>query len=513
MKDKLLDKIAKNNYNNKLEEVLLKKNFSPDVKNTLLSMFYKIESGYNDYFTVKRDVFDKKEYIAKLIKIIEKDCKYISFIKPNSKENESISKRGFLVNKAKKEILCYPIDVKILYAIAKIQKMNVVVKYLDKDLEETLSKMLNIGNNINMVEPLRDFNGFSWNIVIKEIESIDYNLIYQNMLFLMGNKFLDKWVNNYDKMVDYFDLFQSKVKPKTIDRICKLALLIEMKNNENFKKIISKKEEEFKKEYEEMQQKENYLLKLAENKKKIEGKIKDIDKTVSNKRLLLEEYEKRNEKLPLEKKIFSIRILKEILNKERIQLLKEIEFANQLMRPRVFLQKRKEVKQKLELFEVANIEDMQKEIEKQKIQLQKDVLENLLYKIQNVQEKNELINIIYIFRYYNLLPINTKTHIYESSKLKNEINKITNVLIKQAINMKVMNQISIIDQVNNEIIKNIFYSRIISLEDINIKITKEKNELYLELYDENILESKVKLNEITKEELKIKLNKKVKLFI
>ena len=79
--------------------------------------------------------------------------------------------------------------------------------------------------------------------------------------------------------------------------------------------------------------------------------------------------------------------------------------------------------------------------------------------------------------------------------------------------MKVMNQIYIIDQVNNEIIKKIFYSRIISLEDINIKITKEKNELYLELYDENILESKVKLNEITKEELKIKLNKKVKLFI
>ncbi len=31
--------------------------------------------------------------------------------------------------------------------------------------------------------------------------------------------------------------------------------------------------------------------------------------------------------------------------------------------------------------------------------------------------------------------------------------------------------------------------------------------------DENILENKVKLNEITKEELKIKLNKKVKLFI
>ena len=45
------------------------------------------------------------------------------------------------------------------------------------------------------------------------------------------------------------------------------------------------------------------------------SKIKDIDKTVSNKRLLLEEYEKRNEKLPLEKKIFSIRVLKNNLKK------------------------------------------------------------------------------------------------------------------------------------------------------------------------------------------------------
>ena len=66
----------------------------------------------------------------------------------------------------------------------------------------------------------------------------------------------------------------------------------------------------------------------------------------------------------------------------------------------------------------------------------------------------------------------------------------------------------------------ILFGLVISMELINTAIentvdliTKEKNELYLELYDENILESKVKLNEITKEELKIKLNKKVKLFI
>ena len=30
-----------------------------------------------------------------------------------------------------------------------------------------------------MVEPLRDFNGYSWTTIPSEIESIQHNLIYQ----------------------------------------------------------------------------------------------------------------------------------------------------------------------------------------------------------------------------------------------------------------------------------------------------------------------------------------------
>ena len=71
----------------------------------------------------------------------------------------------------------------MLYDLAlhpEIKGMVMVVKYIDESIEEALSDMLNIGNNINIVEPLRDFNGFSWNIITKDIEDLNYNLLYQH---------------------------------------------------------------------------------------------------------------------------------------------------------------------------------------------------------------------------------------------------------------------------------------------------------------------------------------------
>ena len=41
------------NYDNELEQILEKKEFSSDIKNLLLSMFYKIEISYKDYKIVK----------------------------------------------------------------------------------------------------------------------------------------------------------------------------------------------------------------------------------------------------------------------------------------------------------------------------------------------------------------------------------------------------------------------------------------------------------------------------
>jgi len=53
-KRKLFSKLDIKDYNNELEKILENKLFSVDVKNILLSMFYKIENAYKDYKVIKR---------------------------------------------------------------------------------------------------------------------------------------------------------------------------------------------------------------------------------------------------------------------------------------------------------------------------------------------------------------------------------------------------------------------------------------------------------------------------
>ena len=79
-------------------------------------------------------------------------------------------------------------------------------------INETLSDLINTGNNINSVEPLRDFNGYSWTTIPKEIESIEHNLLYQNLILLVGIEFMKKWIKNREVLMDYLEIFENKIK-------------------------------------------------------------------------------------------------------------------------------------------------------------------------------------------------------------------------------------------------------------------------------------------------------------
>ena len=321
-----------------------------------------------------------------------------------------------VVDSEKQEIKCLPIENKILYGIAKIQKRNMVVRYIDESIEEALSDMLNIGNNINIVEPLRDFNGFSWNIITKDIEDLNYNLLYQNMIFLCNNKFVDKWVNNYEPLVDYLDLFQSEIENKygkkernnIIKNLIRVALKLKANYDENFKKKITEKSEEFEDEKNEISDKPKYLETISKNKKKKEKEIKRLDQIINDKNLLAKEYEERNEKLPLEKKIFSIMVLKNNLKKEREELLSEIENYNKMMIPKNFLEMKKNIEKKFEYFE--NIEDL--DFKKELINLQKQIIKCMYLEVTNAKEKAEIIDLIYKYRYYIYLPIDNQKNIH-----------------------------------------------------------------------------------------------------
>ena len=78
-------------YNKELEKILEKKDFSKDTKNLLLSMFYKIEISYNDYFTVKRKTISKQEYLENILNNV-KNCNSIRVVKTNEKEFNELQK-------------------------------------------------------------------------------------------------------------------------------------------------------------------------------------------------------------------------------------------------------------------------------------------------------------------------------------------------------------------------------------------------------------------------------------
>ena len=512
-KRNILDKIVKKNYNNELEEVLETKHFDENVQSTLLGIMYKIEAAYKDLETVKKDVQTKEEYISNLIEIIKNECNSIKIIKMSDEENKIPNNKTYIVDKKDKMIIAYPIERKILYAISKLGKKEKIIKDEYFLINETLSELINVGNSINMVEPLRDFNGYSWTTIPQEIESIDHNLIYQDLRILVGHEFLNKWIKNNEFIIDYYYLFKEKIEnqygkkngKKLIDLLSKISILLGMKfNKEKYNDILEKKEE-IETELEKMQDKEKFIEEITQNKKEIKKRIKQIDETINNKNMLQEEYIKRNEQLPLEKKIFSMRILSKIMAEEKEKNLKKYEYLNELMNPQNFVKYKNELEKKDSYLKILNSNNQEQTLEKLKLDFQKQFLKMLEVNIKNVDSKQEIEKIIYDFRYYSLLQYNNQSKVKDIEKLREDLNEISTKIIDKAIEYKVLEKISNNEKTNNEILKNIFKVRIIKLEDAYLKITKEKDKYFLQIFDENIFEEKVEIKK--PEELEIKINK------
>lgn len=513
-KRNILDKIVKKNYNNELEEVLETKHFDENVQSTLLGIMYKIEAAYKDLETVKKDVQTKEEYISNLIEIIKNECNSIKIIKMSDEENKIPNNKTYIVDKKDKMIIAYPIERKILYAISKLGKKEKIIKDEYFLINETLSELINVGNSINMVEPLRDFNGYSWTTIPQEIESIDHNLIYQDLRILVGHEFLNKWIKNNEFIIDYYYLFKEKIEnqygkkneKKFIDLLSKISILLGMKfNKEKYNDILEKKEE-IETELEKMQDKEKFIEEITQNKKEIKKRIKQIDETINNKNMLQEEYIKRNEQLPLEKKIFSMRILSKIMAEEKEKKLKKYEYLNELMNPQNFVKYKNELEKKDSYLKILNSNNQEQTLEKLKLDFQKQFLKMLEVNIKNVDSKQEIEKIIYDFRYYSLLQYNNQSKVKDIEELREDLNEISTKIIDKAIEYKVLEKISNNEKTNNEILKNIFKVRIIKLEDAYLKITKEKDKYFLQIFDENIFEEKVEIKK--PEELEIKINKK-----
>lgn len=523
-KEKILSKITPKDYHNELEIILEDKDFSEDVKNLLLSCVYKIEAGYHDYEIIKREVLSKKEYLEEIITIIDKKCKSIEIVKEDSPNIEDEEKSRYEIDRLEGKItIWHPNEKMLLYAIYELDDNPIYVDEKYSLIRTSLSELLNKGENMNRLEVLRDFNGWNWNTDPNEIQNISINLVYQNLIDLLGIQFMEKWIHT-EKVKDYYALAKGEIitqygmeNEETLFKwISKLALIICVRENTNEKEYLLQEKQEAEAELEKIKDKKSLLEEISENKKEALIQIKEIDTILSDKELLEQEYIKRNEGLPEYHKIFSLSHLTEILTRQRKKIMAKIEEENRMLEPVYYLEVKAKLEEKLELLSDLDLkqEEIDERITYYSIQLEKKVMDCFKIRISNIDKiekslkKEEVKKEIYRFRYYCYLYLDSNRYIGMVEELKEKREEIKKILIKKAEELKVLNKIAK-EEKNLEIFNILFTTRIINLENIEVELQDNINIEAL-IYETDIFEKKMEL-QLGKKDLNVKLDKKVKL--
>ena len=503
--------LIKKDKSEELEKILASKKVDEQAKNLLQGILYKVEASYKDYRMVKAKKQTEEKYVREILENIDKRCNIIKVVKLSQKlANEEIQKE---LEKSKfyvgEEIVSYPIEEKILYAIEKKSRYPKILnnKYEEKTI--AISDLINEGKNMDRVEVLRDFNGWSWTTINKEIENIEANLIYQILQIILGEEFLDNWCQDKDGIIDYLEQFVEEITQdygeeianKQKELLFNIAMANTIRENKQFSQTIEEKIRKIDKELENYENTQEKIVEISNNKKQLLQELNGIEKIIGQNTILKAEYEKRNEEAPIDKKIFNIRVFKKQLENRKQLLVEQIEKNNYLLNPLNYLEEKRkllEQKQKLQL-----IQRSQEEIEELLIQFVENFLKCFKILIEKTNDDEEILRQIYQFRYFMLLPFSSEKSIKDIKALTVNIVDTEKKLVQKAIEKKV------IADVPFEIMRHVFETRIIKLEDLYYKINRNDEKYYVQIFDENISEEKFEI--ISAE--KMKINKKIKIFI
>ncbi len=315
--------------------------------------------------------------------------------------------------------------------------------------------------------------------------------MYQTLILLNGRKGINKIKNS-----DLYDIISRMAIEKYI------STNEDEEYNKKFEQIKEEKTERLKL----FDNKKEFLDKVTQEKKDYTKQIEKIDKTLNNNELLKKEYYDRNEKLPNKEKIFSVSYLVGILDKERVDLIDKIEECNKLILPKEFV----EQKSKLEK-ETKFLNSIGEKISKEEIvELTRKFIEIATSKIKiiNEESKLELVRWIYKIRYYRYVPISLEKSVKDIEELKIDFRNLIKLVIKKAQQLKIWDIFVDDEKLTYEILKEVFDTKIICLQNINIQCNYEDKILIAQYYDDNVIESSLKIHI---DEVKIK--RKFKLFL
>ena len=346
--------LIKRDENEKLEKILEQKEVNEQAKNLLQGILYKVEVSYKDYKIVKGKKQTKEKYVKEILENIKKKCDKITIVSLKQKvQDEEIQKaldeKKFFVGE---EIVSYPIEEKILYAIEKKSRYSKILnnKYEEKTI--AISDFINAGKCLDRVEILRDFNGWSWTTVKKEISNIEANLIYQILQIILGEEFLNNWCEDKDGIIDYLENFHEEITQKygkdiadnLKELLIKIAYANTLSNNKIFAKDLSEKLKTINEEIEKFENTGQKIKEITENKKLLLKQLNEVEQILGQKAKLKSQYEKINEEASVEQKIFNINVLKRQLNNQKQDLLKKRGNANYMLNPSNYLEEKKNAK-------------------------------------------------------------------------------------------------------------------------------------------------------------------------
>ncbi|MBR3721028.1 MAG: hypothetical protein IKN09_04765, partial [Clostridia bacterium] len=330
-KKTLLSKFNLKDYKNDLELILDKKDYEEEAKSLLLNIFYKLDNFYKDYMTVKIECEQKNKYLEDFIELIQNKCKKITIIQPqkvkNGKKYHTDRKQGI--------IEAIPNEYILFYAINELKENNYEnVKYLLDDFpNKCVNYIISKGKAINDTEPLRDFNGWSWNVQIENNDNIILNLMYQNLLLIFGYKFLNENIGkqNIIKLLHnkINELGYGQIGTEFVDCLIEICVVIySTLSKENYENCLKYKNR-IKNRISMLSSRKEYVNDTYKSSSKNSQKIQEIDEMLQNIKLLKEEYQKTIKNGKTE--FLGLSEFVEAKEKEKEKLLKEIKQNNKLL--------------------------------------------------------------------------------------------------------------------------------------------------------------------------------------
>lgn len=499
---------SKNSYDDQIEEILDKKEFNDEAKTMILSILYKIEESYKNYSKIKLNVKNKNDIIEEIVNIIQNKCDKIEFFDPK------ITKNKLQVDKKNKLIKAFPNEECLLQALYYINTES--IKNVNNIFEKAVIDAINKGNAISNVEVIRDFNGWSWNSAIDGNMNRYYNIIFQDLLILIGNSGTIE-IGNSNNIIENInnqisEIYGEKIAQKFMYTLEKVSMLLYINSHPKHLNEIKEYSKNQKEKYAKITNKSAYISEITEKNSKNLSDIGKIDNILGNNKLLIKKF--NNPKI--KEKFETIEKYKKALEKSKQIKSKELNENSKLINPFEYIKVKNKLKTEVQILNDIDVLSKKNDaIYQTLIQLQKMVISSLYKKIEIYDLKKELMNLIYEIRYFNLLPIYDDLKIKDvkllSLDLRNMQEKLTNKLCEN----KILDIFAKDYKINYKIIKYLYNSKIININKLQVLIKYQSKKLILMYYEDNSIEyqEKILFSKDDLEELTKKMNKKMKIII